>query len=86
MCSNGVPQTLQKDKSTTFETTSSAPAVVVYFNGKHFIRSSTSSLNYLQVSNSRWYFYHNSCAIIERANFFIVINNDFKDSIAELHV
>lgn len=91
MCSNGVIQTLLKDSVLRLKLYLSA--VVADFNGRHFIRSSSRSMNntslllkYLEAFKPHWHFHCNTLAIINRANFFTVINNGVEDSIIEPHI
>lgn len=91
MCSNEVIQTLLKDS--VLQPKPDLSAVVTNFNRRDFIRSFSRSMNntslmweYLEAFKVHWHFHCNTFAIINRANFFTVINNGLEDSVIEPHI
>lgn len=91
MCSNEVIQTLLKDS--VLQPKPDLSAVVTNFNRRDFIRSFSRSMNntslmweYLEAFKAHWHFHCNTFAIINRANFFTVINNGLEDSVIEPHI
>lgn len=63
MCSNGVPQTAQRDGGAAAEATSSGAAAVVDFNRRRFINSFRGRKN-----NSPAYFQRDAPELNDRAN------------------
>lgn len=91
MRSNGVIHTLPKDSRLHPE--SYLSAAVAHFHSRRFINSSSRStkpaslpLEYLKAFKPHWHFHCNTFAIINRANFLIVINNRVEDTIIEPHI
>ena len=87
---NGVIRTLLKDRLIHLKHHLSD--VVANLDGRLFISSSWSAsdasrpLKYLEAFKPHWHFHCNTFAIINRAYFFIVINNGVEDSIIEPHI
>lgn len=93
MRSNGVIHTLLKDSRLHPKPYLSAAAAAAHFHSSRFYNSSSRStktaslpLKYLKAYNSHRHFHCNTFAIINRANFLIVINNGVEDSIIEPHI